>query len=173
MRYLLGGSQVEINAAALRFHGNLESVARKHRIGIEHVLRRRSLVLAVWTNTKYLHLVSDCLKLILRDNHLLQLFQLGAEKLNGSIAIDADNVMVMRPMIDVFETGSPVLKIGFSRQTTIGKSFEGSEHCGKADSWILLLHQLVELVDAEMPSGTQETLNNHLALASHFQAVSL
>src|SRR5258705_2608178 len=128
MGNLFGCSEIEVDAATLCFHGNLQRVARKHRIGIEHLLRRSPLVLAVRTNAENLHLVTNRLKLVLRHDHLLQSFQFRAEELDGAIAVNTNNVVVVWAVVDVFEAGPSILKIGLTRQATIRESLKGTEH---------------------------------------------
>ena len=100
--------------------------------------------MAIEADAKDLKLMTHGIKLIFRNNLLLQPLQLRAVKFDRSVTTNTNNMMVVGPVIDVFKSCPSVLKIHLTGEAAIGKRLECPKNCRVTYSLILLSDKLIE-----------------------------
>ena len=75
------------------------------------------MILAVLTCTKNLQLVAPGLETVPRDDLVLKPLQFRAEKFNCPVTLCADDVMVVRAVIEGLKSGPAILQVGLTRQS--------------------------------------------------------
>lgn len=90
-------------------------------------------------------------------------------KLDQVSTLDANQVIMVAVFVVAFVPRPAVVKIHLGSEPAFGKQFECSIDGREPNRSVPLLHQLVEILTAEMPFRAEEHFKNEIALAASLQ----
>lgn len=124
---------------------------------------------AIFADAVNLEVMARGVEMIFTANLFFQLVYFRREKLNRSVALRADHVMVIAAVELVFITRHAVREWDSASQSTLRQQFERAVNGGKADLGVFLADEAEKLVGGKMIARFKKGAQDGIALVSMFQ----
>jgi hypothetical protein len=163
---------IEIKAPLLHVYRHLHRIPGENPFGIMFLCVSDGTVFpAVLANAIGLEPVMDGLEVISLNDLVLNSFQFGANKFDGSMAFRTYDVMVMGVVVTVFKSGQSVAKRNLSGNAACRQGFERAKDRYDSDFLILFLYQSIDILNAEMTLGIQKGFQDQVLLIRLLESV--
>src|SRR5712692_799618 len=145
---------------------------RPCRVPISSLLRSVRLsapALAVLAEAVQLQLVPRHLEAVVAGDHVLQLLDALVLELDDPVAAGADQVIVVMAADGGLVPRLPVLEVARAGEACVGEDLHGAVHGRRADVLVARLHLGEQLLDAEVPAGGEEGVDDQVPLPGRLE----